>query len=198
MCIRDSNDTGHSARRLRRNKIIPGVVYGRKLGSLLFEIGQMELTRDLREIGEHGVVNFNLDGYSGMAVIKEVQKDVVTHDVIHLDLEEVDQNSEIEAEVPVVFNGKDFLNEKGVVLQTQKDKIKVSCKPEDLPKSIEFNIKNARIGSVFKLGDVEVGSEISIVDDLESVLASVCRKQFIFEPEEEIEKIQGRRKNKLK
>ena len=183
-----NEETGHNARRLRRNGVIPGVVYGKKLGSLMFEIGQMELLRDLNDVGEHGVVNFNLDGYNGTAVIKEIQKDAVNHNVIHLDLEEIDYNHSIESEVPIVFKGKDFLNEKGVLLQTQKDTVKVSCMPEDLPKVIELDIKNAQIGTVFKLSDIEVGSEISIVDDLNTVLASISGKQFMIEPEDDIEK----------
>lgn len=183
-----NEETGHNARRLRRNGVIPGVVYGKKLGSLMFEIGQMELLRDLNDVGEHGVVNFNLDGYNGTAVIKEVQKDAVNHNVIHLDLEEIDYNRAIESEVPIVFKGKDFLNEKGVLLQTQKDTVKVSCMPEDLPKVIELDIKNAQIGTVFKLSDIEVGSEISIVDDLNTVLASISGKQFMIEPEDDVEK----------
>lgn len=183
-----NEETGHNARRLRRNGIIPGVVYGKKLGSLMFEIGKMELLKDLNDVGEHGVVNFDLDGYNGTAVIKEVQKDAVNHNVIHVDLEEIDNNHTIESEVPIIFKGKDFLNEKGVVLQTQKDTVKVSCMPEDLPKSIEFDIKNAQIGSVFKLSDIEVGSEISIVDDLNTVLASISGKQFMIEPEDDVEK----------
>lgn len=183
-----NEETGHNARRLRRNGVIPGIVYGKKLGSLMFEIGQMDLLRDLSDAGEHGVVNFNLDGYSGTAVIKEVQKDAVNHNVIHVDLEEIDNNHTIESEVPIIFKGKDFLNEKGVVLQTQKDTVKVSCMPEDLPKSIEFDIKNAQIGSVFKLSDIEVGSEISIVDDLNTVLSSISGKQFMIEPEDDVEK----------
>ena len=183
-----NEETGHNARRLRRNGVIPGIIYGKKLGSLMFEIGQMEFLKDLNDVGEHGVVNFDLDGYNGTAVIKEVQKDAVNHNVIHVDLEEIDNNRTIESEVPIVYKGKNFLNEKGVVLQTQKDTVKVSCMPEDLPKVIEFDIKNAQIGSVFKLSDIEVGSEISIVDDLNTVLASISGKQFMIEPEDGIEK----------
>lgn len=177
-----------NAKRLRRNNVIPGILYGKKLGSYMFEIGEMELTNDLAELGENGIFNFNADGYTGTAMIKEVQKDCITRNIIHVDLEEIDMNENITADVPIVFNGKEFLNAKGVVLQTEKDSVKVSCKPEDLPKSIEFNIKSAKIGSVFKLSDLEVGSEISIVDDLNSVLASVSGKQFIFEAEEDIQK----------
>lgn len=183
-----NEETGHNARRLRRNGVIPGIIYGKKLGSLMFEIGQMELLKDLNDVGEHGVVNFDFDGYNGTAVIKEVQKDAVNHNVIHVDLEEIDYNRTIESEVPIVFKGKNFLNEKGVVLQTQKDTVKVSCMPEDLPKVIELDIKNAQIGSVFKLSDIEVGTEISIVDDMNTVLASISAKQFMINPEDDVEK----------
>ena len=177
-----------NCKQLRKNKIIPGVVYGKKLGSMMFEIGEMDLARDLNISGENGIVNFELDGYSGVALIKELQKDPITHKLLHIDLETIDENKEIEAEVPIIFNGKDFLNEKGVVLQRQKDSIMVSCKPKDLPKSIDFDIKGAQIGSVYKVSDVEVASEINIIDKLDSVIASVCGKQFVFEDEEEVEK----------
>lgn len=177
-----------NAKRLRRNHIIPGILYGKKCGNLMFEIGEMDIMNDLYENGEHGIVDFVMDGYSGTAIVKEVQKDSITQNVIHVDLEEINRNEEIVAEVPIKFYGKDFLNAKGVVLQTEKDTVKVSCKPEDLPKNIPFDIKSAKIGSVFKLSDLEVGNEISIVDDLDSVLASVSGKQFIFEAEEEIQK----------
>lgn len=177
-----------NAGRLRRNHVIPGVLYGSKCGNLMFEIGEMDILNDFYENGEHGIVDFELDGYSGTAMIKEVQKDPVTHNVIHIDLEEINKNENIIAEVPIEFHGKDFLNAKGVVLQAEKDTVMVSCKPDELPRVIDFDIKSAKIGSVFKLSDLEVGSEISIVDDLNTVLASVSGKQFIFEAEEDIQK----------
>lgn len=181
-----NKESGHNARKLRKSGVIPGVIYGKKLDSLMFKIDKMEFLRDLSEVGEHAVVNFNIDGYNGTAVIKELQKDAINHNILHIDLEEIDSNQKIESEVPIIFKGKDFLNEKGVVLQIQKDSVKVSCKLENLPKFIEFDIKNAQIGSVFKLSDIEVDKEISIIDDFNIVLASISGKQFIIEPEESV------------
>lgn len=179
-------NTSNSAKKERKRGIIPGVIYGKELGNLMFEIGEMDLVSELKTSGEHGVVNFNLDGYNGTAVIKDVQKDSITHKIMHIDLEEVRRDANIVAEVPIRFNGKDFLGEKGVVLQSQKDFVKVSCKPEDLPNSIDIDVSKAQIGSVYKLSDLEVGAEISIVDDLSSVCASVVTEQFVPSEDETI------------
>lgn len=177
-------NSSNSAKKERKHGLIPGVIYGKKLGSMMFEIGEMDLVNELCITGEHGVVNFNLDGYTGTAIIKDVQKDSLTHKVMHIDLEEIYGNENIVAEIPINFNGKDFLSEKGVVLQSQKDSVKVSCKPEDLPKSIDIDVSKAQIGSVYKLSDLEIGSEISIMDDLSTVCASVVVQQFIPQEDE--------------
>jgi len=173
------NKTANAVKQKRREGKVPGVVYGKKLGSLMFEIGEMELVEELSRTGEHGVLRFDLDGYNGTAVIKEVQKDPISHKVIHIDLEEVSRYGMLETEVPIKLEGKEFLSTKGIVIQTQKDSVKISCKAQDIPKSIDVNVSNAKLGSVYKLSDLEVGSEISIIDKLSTVFASVVTRQFI-------------------
>ncbi len=173
------NKTANAVKQKRREGKVPGVVYGKKLGSLMFEIGEMELVEQLSRTGEHGVLRFDLDGYNGTAVIKEVQKDPVSHKVVHIDLAEVSRYGMLETEVPIKLEGKEFLSTKGIVIQTQKDYVKISCKAQDIPKSIDVNVSNAKLGSVYKLSDLEVGSEISIIDNLSTVFASVVTRQFI-------------------
>jgi len=173
------NKTANAVKQKRREGKVPGVVYGKKLGSLMFEIGEMELVEELSRTGEHGVLRFDLDGYNGTAIIKEVQKDPISHKVMHIDLEEVSRYGMLQTEVPIKLEGKEFLSKKGIVIQNQKDSVKISCKAEDIPKAIEVNVSNARLGSVYKLSDLEVGSEISIIDNLSTVFASVVTRQFI-------------------
>lgn len=171
------NRAVHSARAERRKGNVPGIIYGKKIGNLMFEIGALALEKELSIVGEHGVVNFDLDGKKGMAVIKEVQKDPVSQKVIHLDLEEVSDNAKMETEVPIKFIGKEFLGTKGLVLQAQKDLVRVSCTPENLPKFIEVDVSKANLGTVYSFGNLEVGKEISIVDDLSGVFAAVTEEQ---------------------
>ena len=166
-------DVPNSAKKSRKNGKVPGVLYGNKINNLLFEVGELELCHEIGINGEHGVLEFNLDGESHRGLIKEVQRDPVTNKIIHLDLEELNGKNKVISSVPIHYVGEEYLNKKGIVLQKEKDSVKVECSIESLPKYIDFNIGKGNVGSVYKFGDLEVASEISILDDLNSVIASV-------------------------
>ena len=72
-------NSSNSAKKERKKGQVPGIIYGKKLGNLMFEIGEMDLVSELNITGEHGVINFDLDGYNGTAIIKDIQKDALTH-----------------------------------------------------------------------------------------------------------------------
>ena len=168
-----SIDIPNSAKKARRNGKVPGVLYGKKMNNLLFEVGELELCHEIAANGEHGVLEFNLDGEGHRGLIKEVQRDPVTNKIIHLDLEELKGKNKIISSVPIHYIGEEYLNKKGIVVQKEKDSVKVECSIEALPKYIDFNIGTGDVGSVYKFGDLEVASEISILDDLNSVIASI-------------------------
>ncbi len=163
----------NNAKKLRREGKVPGILYGKKLNEFMFEVGELELCREISKNGEHGIVNFDLNGKDSMALIKDVQRDPVTHKIIHLDLEELDQNKKIISTVPIYYEGEGYLNKKGMVLQKEKDSIKIECTADNLPKYIKMNINESNNGYVYRAGDLEVASELSIIDDLNTVIASV-------------------------
>lgn len=169
--------SGHSARRERRQGLVPGVLYGKKMGNFLFEVGELDLGRELSSSGEHGIINFSFNGKDEKALLKEVQRDPVSHKVIHIDLEEITTNKEIQSEVPIQFIGEEWLNNKGAVLQKEKAVVKVSCKPDNLPKSIKIDVSKGELGDVYRFADLEFGEEISIIDDGETVVASISNER---------------------
>ena len=142
-------DIPNSAKKSRKHGKVPGVLYGKTIKNLAFEVGDHK------------------------GLIKEIQKDPVTNKIIHLDLEEVRGNEKVISSVPIHYIGEEFLNKKGIVLQKEKDNVKVECSAEAIPKYIDFNVGTGTVGSVYKFGDLEVASEISILDDLNSVIASI-------------------------
>lgn len=163
----------NNAKKIRMQGKVPGILYGKKLNELVFEVGEIELCREIAKNGEHGIVNLNLNGKEHKALIKEVQRDPVTHKIIHLDLEELDQNKKIISTVPIYYEGEGLLNKKGMVLQKEKDSIKVECTADNLPKYIKINIDGSNNGYVYRAGDLELASELSIIDDLNTVIAAV-------------------------
>ncbi|MBX7375114.1 50S ribosomal protein L25 [Clostridium chauvoei] len=167
------NKVSNSAKKARRNGKVPGVLYGKTIKSLMFEVGELELAREIACEGEHGILNFNLTGENHKALVKDVQRDPVSHKIIHLDLEELQGNQNIISSVPIHYIGEEILTKRGIVLQKERDSVKVECAADLLPKYLEVKVNRGGVGSVYKFGDLEVASEISIVDDLNSVIASI-------------------------
>ncbi|MDZ5252817.1 50S ribosomal protein L25 [Clostridium sp. LIBA-8841] len=190
--------TGHSSRRSRRHGLIPGVVYGKGMNNLLFEIGELELNHALAVAGEHGVLNVNSQEGQMNTLIKEVQRDPVSRRVVHIDLEKVDGNEEIVTTVPINYIGEAHVNNIDAVLQKNKEGIKIKCSPNNIPKCVELNVEKAEKGDQFKVSDIECGSEITVVDDFDSVVASISYDQKIITQEvvdQQVEENRAKKEN---
>lgn len=175
--------TRHSSRQCRRKGLVPGVMYGKGINNFLFEIGELELNHALSVTGEHGLLSINSQEGSLNTLIKEVQRDPVTRRVLHIDLEKVEGNEEIETAVPINYVGEEYINKLDAVLQKNLDSIKVKCSPSNIPKGVNLNVGRAKPGDQFKIADVEFGNEITVVDDLNSIVASVSYDQKIITQE---------------
>ena len=175
--------TRHSSRQCRRKGLVPGVLYGKGINNFLFEIGELELNHALSVTGEHGLLSINSQEGSLNTLIKEVQRDPVTRRVLHIDLEKVEGNEEIETAVPINYVGEEYINKLDAVLQKNLDSIKVKCSPSNIPKGVNLNVGRAKPGDQFKIADVEFGNEITVVDDLNSIVASVSYDQKIITQE---------------
>lgn len=190
------NGTGHYARKCRKKGMIPGVIYGKLKNNILFEIGELDLYSELSEVGEHGVINYTLEGENHSALLKEIQRDPVTKKIIHLDLAEVDTKSDIQAQVPIEFCGEEWVHKNGGILQKEQDLVNVSCKAENLPKSIKVDVSNMPIGSVLRYCDLEVAEEVSIIDELDKVVLAITTTKNIQAEINEAEEVQAKIENK--
>lgn len=185
---RDLN-LANNAKKLRKQGKVPGIIYGEKNKQFMFEVSELELGREISKSGEHGIIDFNINGKNQKALIKDVQRDPVTHKILHLDLKELNENEKITSNVPLYYEGEDYLNKNGMVLQKEKDSIKVECNAENLPKYIKLNINELTNGYVYRVGDLEVANEISIIDSLDMVVASISyERKKVSDDMEEIEK----------
>ena len=164
---------GHNAKKYRREGMIPGVIYGNQIGNELFEVNVTDLEKELAVSGQYGVLKFNLDGKKGTAVIKEVQKNHFGNKVIHLDLEEIADKERMTTEVAVKISGKGLLESRGLILQVQKDLVKVTCTAANLPKEFDLDVSGANAGTVYTLKDLNISGDLTVDDDLTSVIGSV-------------------------
>lgn len=165
----------HYARRERRKGLVPGVLYGKNLENILFEIADLDLEKEVAQNGENGILDIDINGQTYNTLIKEVQKDSINHKIMHIDLEQLCKNTKFISEIPLVFKGENAALGKGGILQKSKSKVKVKCGPEQLPKSIDINVSNMNIGDCFRISDIEFAGEITVMEGADNIIASLTK-----------------------
>jgi len=167
-------DVGKNASyRLRENGYIPAVIYGSSMNTVPLEIGYKEVEEFMRSYGASGLVGLKIGSNSYTAFIKDVQKDAVTGKIMHVDFQQVGHNEKIHVSVPVILKGKTLIERGGSIIQQQLRDIEVECSAGNIPKALEFDISNFKPGDTLKVVDMEFGQEISIIQDPQSIVASI-------------------------
>ena len=177
---------GHAAKKNRRDGKVPGILYGKNLKNLMVEVGELELNSEINRIGEHGVLDVMINGDSHNVLIKEIQREPVNHKIIHIDFEELYENSRVITEVPIKFIGENAINKNGGVLQKERSSVKLQCAAAKIPKLIQVDVSNLSAGDAYRVADIEFGEEISIIDALNLVIATVATANKYNEDTEEL------------
>jgi large subunit ribosomal protein L25 len=156
-----------AARSLRREGMIPGVIYGhgREPEALVVEV--IALQKTLMSVHGATIIDVAVDGRAPVkALIREIQRNPVRPgDVIHLDLYEVKADEKITVEVPVHLIGiPDGVRNSGGILDNSLRELEVEVYPADIPASIDIDVTNLAIGHSIYVRDVKV-EKVKILND---------------------------------
>jgi len=181
------------ARALRRQGLIPAVLYGPRRESMPLTISPIDLDKIYKTSGtEHVVLNLIIEngGTDNVtAMVKEVQAAPVTDQYLHVDFYEISLDQKITVSVPVEVTGKSKGVERGGLLQIVRHELEISCLPTDMPDTIEVDVTNLDIGDSIHIGDIKIEDKISLLADtgrtVLSVLAPTVEEEEV--PEEEVE-----------
>lgn len=162
-----------ACRRMRSSHRIPGVIYGRNRENMLVEFSEMEILDVIKRYGEHALINLEMDGNQYSTMIKEVQKDPAMHSIKHVDLKFIDEGEKVHADIPIVIKGEERVRSKGGVVQKQMGVLSVEASPDKLPKFLVADVSSLDVGDKLTVADVEFSSDISVADDIHSVIAVI-------------------------
>jgi large subunit ribosomal protein L25 len=173
------------SRRLRKQGVIPGVLYGREK-PVSISIAE----RDLRAaLTTKGGLNAVLDvvvenGKTHSSVLKEFQRDAVRGHITHVDLQEVRLDQPIHATVPLTLHGESAGVKEGGVLSQVTNELNVEALPMEVPEHLEADVSEMRIGDTLRLSALKAPAGVTLLDDLEeTVLATVTQPTRVEEPE---------------
>jgi large subunit ribosomal protein L25 len=182
---RESRGSAES-RRLRADGRVPGVLYGNGGNAHPFCIEERELRKALTgDHGLHAILDVVLEGQQKAhhAVLKEYQLDPTRARLLHIDLQEVRLDQAIQTQVVVELVGEsEGVKEGGVLSQIQRE-VHVEALPMEVPDRLELDVSRMTIGDTLRASDLRVPEGVKLLDDPETVLATVTPPTKIEEPE---------------
>lgn len=162
--------------RLRRDGRVPAIVYGHEVEPTPVSVDARELFHALNgPAGRNALIALELEGRTTLVVARDLQRHAVRRDVLHLDLLAVDQDQQIDIEVPIHLVGLDDVQRDGGYLNHVRHVVPIRVRPLDTPDFIELSVAGMGIGDVRRLGDVAAllpaGAEIG--DDADRVIVTI-------------------------
>jgi large subunit ribosomal protein L25 len=178
------------AQRLRKQGLIPGVLYGTGKEAQAICIPERDLRRALTGSGGTNAILDVVVGEKKTAhpsVLKEFQRDKLRDRVIHVDLQEVRLDQPIQATVSVHLVGDAQGAREGGVLSQVTREVNVEALPMELPEHLDLDVTEMAIGDTLRVADLPSPAGVTLIDDPETVLASLTMPTRVEEPEEMLE-----------
>jgi large subunit ribosomal protein L25 len=166
----------NDARRVRAAGRVPLTIYGGEGESVSASASLAELAAILRtESGHNTIFTLDIDGEGGHDVMfLDRQIDPVRGRLVHADLRRLVRGQKIEVTVPLHLTGEPIgVTEGGGVLEQMVREIHIRVRPRDIPDAIDLDVTNLGVHDVLHVSDLQVGDNIEILNEPETVLATV-------------------------
>jgi large subunit ribosomal protein L25 len=179
---------GKANKRLRREGIVPGVVYGRGEDSTNVQVDSKVFETLYRAAGRTSVVKLHLPGSKGTTsgFIKSVQRHPLSGRALHVDYLLVNLNVEMEVDVPLTFTGTaPAVEETGGTLLHNVSSVRVKALPTDIPHEISVDVSSLdSLDKAIHVSDLEVDpAKVQVLTDAETLVATVVPPRVEEEPE---------------
>ena len=167
--------TGKKVGQLRREGMMPGVVYGHHIEPIAIIMNAHDVTRAMIGLTPSSIVTIDIDGEEHAALIRERQRDYIRNRFIHIDFQAVSRTEKIRARIETILEGTApaVKNYNGIVLH-EKEYIEVEALPEHLPERFTVDIsKLEKIGDMIRISDMAISDDITVFDDVNDVIVSI-------------------------
>lgn len=165
----------NASRRLRKKGLIPAVIYGEGSEAQPLVITKKDIIHILKqETGENTIFKVALGNKEIDAMIKEIQVDPVTDELLHADLVRISMDKKVRVTVPVVTVGTPVgVKSEGGFIEFITREIEVECLPGSIPENIIIDISNLHLHQTFKVGNIDAQEGITIITDPNTVLVII-------------------------
>jgi large subunit ribosomal protein L25 len=175
------------AGRLRRDGLVPAVVYGLGSDTVSVSVGARDLQHILAgESGANTVITLQLDGDGSeqLALARQIQRHPVKGTLLHVDFVRIRADQAVTAEVPLHLEGEAEGVKNGGLLEQALFTLSVEALPADLPPAIVHDVSALDIGGQVHVRDLAVPAAVTVTTDLDELVAQVAQPRGLDLPEE--------------
>ena len=178
--------------RLRRDGLLPGVLYGSNVDPVALQLPAHEAGQLLTRLQGTVLIDLEVDGQTHTTIVRELQRDVLRGNPVHVDFMAVDMEQVLNIRVPISLVGESPAVATGeYAVMTSLYELEVECLPKDIINIIEVSVEGLTdLGDTILVSDVGVPEGINILTDLEESVARVAYAGIV-EVEEEEEEEEG-------
>jgi large subunit ribosomal protein L25 len=171
------------ARSARRAGMIPGVIYGAGETPTALAVPKKEFELAVKNAGGNVIVALKLDGKGEQtAIIREVQRDPISHAIIHLDFHHISLTEKVTVEVSVHLVGiPDGVKNGGGILEHITRTIEIECLPTQIPGHLEADVSALGIGDSIHVRDIAIPNA-EVLSDPDTTIATVVPPTVMTEP----------------
>ncbi|UJF33123.1 50S ribosomal protein L25 [Paenibacillus hexagrammi] len=170
--------TKSEIKQLRAQGKVPGVVYGKKVGSTVVAIDQKELLALMRT-NQHAIIEMQLpDGGKQPVMISEVQRDKINRNLLlHVDFHQINMDEPVKTVVPIEIVGEAEGAKEGGIVQIQLHELEIRCLPQHIPSSVKVDISHLGLGENILVSEITVAGEIEIKSDSNELIVTLLAPQ---------------------
>ena len=193
-CIKRDVKNKHYLKSFKRQNWIPGVVYGKGETARTIFLPARQFNKTLQIHGIRGVFSLEMEGEKpAMVLIREIQKDPIKGDLIHVDFLTLSMDEKVNNLVNIQIIGEEDVLKKGAIVQTGLKEAEVICLPQDIPEHFSFDISNLEIGDKITVADIVLPEGVELVTDPDALIIAVLApgKGAVEETEGETEETEG-------
>lgn len=172
------------ARRLRTAGRIPGVIYSGTTDNVHFSVDRVEFTAVIRNQGVNAVVELDIDGEKHLTMVKHIDQNILNLNIDHVDLLAITRGERVEVEVPVLSEGEVF---SGAMLIQEVDTLLVEADVLEIPEEIVVSVEGIEAGNVITAGDIKLPTDVTLVDNAETLVFNITFEEVADVPEEDAE-----------
>lgn len=164
--VRQDNEQGKGAsRRLRKQNLVPAIIYGGKGEAVSIAVKYNELVKAIQnEAFFSHILELDVNGTKEEVIIKAMQRHPSKGIPLHADFQRIVRGQTMNFTVPVHIVGTSKGVKAGGILQTNMTEVEITCLPRQLPEFIEVDISKLEIGDVIRLSDLKLPEGFSVVE----------------------------------